>query len=301
MSPRKLITVQAPAKVNLYVHVTGRRSDGYHELDSLIVFTELHDEITVTPHDCLTLQENGPFGHHLRRDPSENIVLQAAKMLATLAGLKAEAKINLYKALPIAAGLGGGSADAAATLRALCRLWLIDPKKGELDALALSLGADVPVCLHGLAAHVGGIGEVLKPLSQPLPQIPLLLVNPGVPLPTQSVYDLLRKPFTPSQPLNVLTKDTNELSRSLAKRSNDLLQPAKKLCPAIDDVLEVLTASDGCKLARLSGSGPTCFGLFADKQVADAAASRISALRGDWWVKSTHCVGDIRTLDYGNV
>ena len=292
-----IITVRAPAKLNLYLHVTGRRVDGYHELDSLIVFTELHDEITVAPQDCLTLQESGPFGDHLRRDPSDNIVLQAASLLATLAGLRAKAKISLYKALPIAAGLGGGSADAAAALRALCRLWLIDPKKEELETLALSLGADVPVCLKGLAAHVGGIGEVLKPLSQPLPRVPLVLVNPGVPLPTQLVYGLLRAPYAPPRPLNALPKDTNELSRSLAQRNNDLSQPARKLCPVIDDVLAALSSSEGCNLARLSGSGPTCFGLFTDTDVAEAAASRISALRADWWVKPTHCVGDITSLD----
>jgi len=292
-----IITVRAPAKVNLYLHVRGRRPDGYHELDSLIVFTALHDQITVAPQDCLTLQESGPFGVHLRRDPSDNIVLRAANLLATLAGLRAKAKISLYKALPIAAGLGGGSADAAATLRALCRLWLIDPKKEELEALALSLGADVPVCLNGVAARVGGIGEVLKPLSQPLPRAPLVLVNPSVQLPTQLVYGLLRPPYTPPQPVNVLTKETNELSRSLAQRTNDLSGPARKLCPAIDDVLAALNFSEGCELARLSGSGPTCFGLFTDTEAAEVAASRISALRGDWWVKSTHCVSDITTLD----
>ena len=233
----------------------------------------------------------------MRRDPSNNIVLRAARMLATLAGLRPKAKIRLYKAVPIAAGLGGGSADAAAALRAPCRLWLIYPKKEELEALALSLGADVPVCLKGLAAHVSGIGEVLDPLPQSLSRVPMVLVNPGVQLPTKLVYGLLRGPYTLPQPLNVLPKNINQLAHALAQRTNDLSGPARILCPVIEDVLATLPSSEGCQLARLSGSGPSCFGLFTDTDVAEAAASRISALRSDWWVKSTHCVGDITTLD----
>ena len=218
-------------------------------------------------------------------------------MLARLAGIPAKAKITLYKVLPIAAGLGGGSADAAAALRALCRLWLIDPSEEELETLALSLGADVPVCLKGLAAHVSGIGEVLDPLPQSLSRVPMVLVNPGVQLPTKLVYGLLRGPYTLPRPLNVLPKNINQLAHALAQRTNDLSGPAKILCPMIDDVLATLTSSEGCQLARLSGSGPSCFGLFTDTDVAEAAASRISALRSDWWVKSTHCVGEFAALD----
>ena len=291
-----VITVSAPAKINLYLHVTGRRADGYHELDSLIVFTALHDVITVAPHDSLTFQKSGPFGDYLTDDPNNNLVLRAAQMLANLAGIPAEARISLYKTLPIAAGLGGGSADAAAALRALCQLWLIDPSEEEMAALALSLGADVPVCLKGRAAHVSGIGDLLNPLQFCPPPMAMVLINPNIPLSTKSVYGTLRGPYSSPQPLNILPKNIYEIAYALAQRTNDLATPARVLCPIIDEVLAALTASEGCQLARLSGSGPSCFGLFTDTNNAETAASRISALKGDWWVKPTHSVGDITAL-----
>ena len=290
------ITVPAPAKINLYLHVTGRRADGYHELDSLIVFAALHDVITVAPHDSLTFQQSGPFGDYLTDEPNNNLVLRAAQKLANLAGIPAKARISLYKTLPIAAGLGGGSADAAAALRALCQLWLIDPSEEEVAVLALSLGADVPVCLKGLAAHVSGVGDLLNPLQFCPPPMAMVLVNPNIPLSTKSVYRKLRGPYTPPRPLNILPKNIYELTYALAQRTNDLATPARVLCPIIDDVLAALTASEGCQLARLSGSGPSCFGLFTDTNNAAKAASRISALKGDWWVKATYSVGDITTL-----
>ena len=290
------ITVPAPAKINLYLHVTGRRADGYHELDSLIVFTALHDVITVAPHDSLTFQQSGPFGDYLTDEPNNNLVLRAAQKLANLAGIPAKARISLYKTLPIAAGLGGGSADAAAALRALCQLWLINPSEEEVAVLALSLGADVPVCLKGLAAHVSGVGDLLNPLQFCPPPMAMVLVNPNIPLSTKSVYGKLRGPYTPPRPINILPKNIYELTYALAQRTNDLATPARVLCPIIDDVLAALTASEGCQLARLSGSGPSCFGLFTDTNNAAKAASRISALKGDWWVKATYSVGDITTL-----
>ena len=162
--------------------------------------------------------------------------------------------------------------------------------------LALSLGADVPVCLKGLAAHVSGVGDLLNPLQFCPPPMAMVLVNPNIPLSTKSVYGKLRGPYTPPRPLNILPKNIYELTYALAQRTNDLATPARVLCPIIDDVLAALTASEGCQLARLSGSGPSCFGLFTDTNNAEKAASRISALKGDWWVKPTHSVGDITTL-----
>lgn len=290
------VTVPAPAKINLYLHVTGKRADGYHELDSLIVFTALHDVITVAPHGSLTFHQRGPFGNSLIDEPNNNLVLRAAHMLANLAGIPAKARIGLYKTLPIAAGLGGGSADAAAALHALCQLWLINPSEEEMDALALSLGADVPVCLKGLAAHVSGIGDLLNPLQLCPSPIAMVLINPNIPLSTKLVYGKLRGPYTPPQPLNILPNNIYELAYTLGQRTNDLATPARELCPIIDEVLEALTASEGCQLARLSGSGPSCFGLFTDTNKAETAASRISALKGDWWVKPTHSVSNITTL-----
>ena len=295
-SRKSVVTVQAPAKINLYLHVTGKRPNGYHDLDSVIVFTTVHDVITVTPHDTLTVQVSGPFGNRVTALSNNNLAIRAARLLAELVGIPAKAKITLNKILPVSAGLGGGSADAAAVLRALCRLWLIFPNEKELAALALTLGADVPVCLKGCAAHVSGIGEAIKPLRLGAAPAAVVLVNPGVPLSTKSVFQAHRGPYSSPRPFNFFPSNFHDLARSLAQRSNDLTDAAKALCPEIDEVLNALNRTAGCQLARLTGSGPSCFGLFDGIKDAKTAATQISALKTDWWVKHTSLVGQTTTL-----
>ena len=295
-SRESVVTVEAPAKINLYLHVTGQRPNGYHDLDSVIVFTTVHDVITVTPHDTLTVQLSGPFGNHLAGLSNNNLAIRAAQLLAELVGIPAKAKITLNKILPVSAGLGGGSADAAAVLRALCRLWLVCPSEKELAAVALTLGADVPVCLKGCAAHVSGIGEVIKPLKLGAAPAAVVLVNPGLPLSTKTVFEAHRGPYSSPRPFNFLPSNIHDLARSLAQRSNDLTDTARTLCPEIDEVLNALNRTAGCQLARLTGSGPSCFGLFDGIKDAKTAATQISALKTDWWVKHTGLVADVTTL-----
>ena len=186
------ISVAAPAKLNLYLQVLGRRADGYHLLDSLVAFASAHDTLTAAPAEDLSLALRGPFGPALARE-ADNLVLRAARLLAHELALKPKAALTLEKRLPLASGIGGGSADAAAALRALARLWDRSLAASELARLGLALGADVPVCLFGRAAFVGGIGEELT-AAPPLPRAALVLVNPGMALSTATSFARARAP-----------------------------------------------------------------------------------------------------------
>ena len=274
--------VTAPGKINLYLHVTGRRPDGYHELDSLVAFAGVGDRVAVSPADALSLDLTGPFAEALAADP-DNLVLRAARLLARAGGIEPRAAIALEKNLPVAAGLGGGSADAAAALRALARLWNLAIAADDVAALALELGADVPVCLAGRAAFVGGIGEDLAPPPR-LPPAHIVLVNPGVALSTATVFGELGDVFTGPGRFAEAPADAASLARALAALSNDLEAPARRLCPEVDQALAALAAEPGCLLARMSGSGATCFGLFANAGHGAAAAGRIGAVHSGWWV-----------------
>ena len=266
------VTEPAPAKLNLALHVTGRRADGYHLLDSLVGFAGLGDRVTVAPGRGLVLR--GPFAADL---PAEgNLCARAADLM----GLSAA--ITLEKHLPVASGIGGGSADAAAVLRGLARGGAALPGP---EALA-KLGADVPVCLAGRPARMRGAGEVLDPLPD-LPALPLVLVNPGVALATPAVFAALATRDNPGlPPLPARFADAPALLDWLAATRNDLQEPARALAPAIGEVLDAL-AHAGAGLARMSGSGATCFGLFATAPAADAAATRLRAARPGWWVAAT--------------
>lgn len=277
------LRLAAPAKVNLYLHVTGRRDDGYHLLDSLIVFTALADELELAPADGLSLAVEGPFAQ-LAGPDEENLVLRAARSLQQAAGIERGMAARLVKNIPAAAGLGGGSADAAAALRGLAQLWRIDPGRVDLQALALGLGADVPVCLHGRPSFVGGIGEDIE-VAPPLPGAGLLLVNPGVALATPAVFARRRGGFSPAGRFAAAPADADALAGLLAGRDNDLAPAAIALAPVVGDVLDALSAAPGCLLARMSGSGATCFGLFRDEAAAAAAAGAVR--RDGWWVQET--------------
>ncbi|MBL6952259.1 MAG: 4-(cytidine 5'-diphospho)-2-C-methyl-D-erythritol kinase [Alphaproteobacteria bacterium] len=275
----------ARAKINLYLHVNGRRADGYHCLDSLIVFASLADTITVEASDDLTLTIDGPFAAGLPVDQT-NLVLQAAESLARAAGIQARARIKLHKVLPVAAGLGGGSADAAATLLALRALWQLPIDDATLHTLAARLGADVPVCLTTRPSLIGGVGHEVQwaPL---LPRFALLLVNPGQAVSTAAVFKALQNTFPPSRPWQESTGQAAALAQALAQRRNDLEPAARRLAPAIGDVIEAVAALPHCRLARMSGSGATCFGLFDNLAHAEAAAGELAAARADWWVQAS--------------
>lgn len=266
----------APAKVNLYLHVTGRRADGYHLLDSLAVFPDLGDRLEARPAPGLTLALSGPFAPALAEEP-DNLVLRAARALAAAHGIAPRAALALEKTLPPAAGLGGGSSDAAAALSLLTRLWGVALPEG----LALGLGADLPVCLAAPEPRLmGGIGEELS-VPPPLPGFWLVLANPGVSIATPAVFAALDRHDNPLAPPVPPLRDVAELACWLGELRNDLEPAACALCPA---VAEVLAALADAPLARMSGSGATCFALHASEAEARAQAERLARARPGWWV-----------------
>ena len=271
----------ARAKINLYLHVTGRRDDGYHLLDSLIVFAEAGDEIEVAAADHLSLTIDGPFAAGLETGP-ENLVLRAAAGLQDLTGTRHGAALRLTKTLPIASGIGGGSADAAATLRMLCDLWRVVPDEAALLRLAAKLGADVPVCVAGRPSFVGGIGEEIA-RAEGLPACWLLLVNPRVATPTPAVFKARRGDFSAPGRWTSPPRDFADFAARLAACRNDLTAAAISVTPQIREVLAAIEALPGCALARLSGSGATCFGLFADEAAARRALSHMQSRHPGWW------------------
>jgi 4-diphosphocytidyl-2-C-methyl-D-erythritol kinase len=280
----------APAKLNLTLEVVGRRPDGYHLLDSLVAFTEFGDTLAVGPGAGLQLRYDGPFAGRLDGPVEQNLVHRAARLLAEAAGVPADATITLTKRLPVASGIGGGSSDAAATLQALATFWRIGIEPADLAALGLRLGADVPVCLAGRPSRLQGIGEIVTP-APALPAVPVVLVNPGVGLATPAVFQARTGPFSAGQGAAGLPAeppaDAAALARALAGAANDLTEPAIRLLPVIGEVLARLERQDSCLLARMSGSGATCFALFPDDPSAASAAARLAAERPGWWVVAT--------------
>jgi 4-diphosphocytidyl-2-C-methyl-D-erythritol kinase len=273
----------APAKLNLYLHVVGRRADGYHLLDSLVAFAEVGDEIIAEAAPALSLRLAGPYAAALGEAQSENLVWRAAEGLAAHTKRAAAAALTLVKYLPVASSIGGGSSDAAATLRALASLWDISVAEDELAALGARLGADVPVCLVGRAAWLGGVGERVAP-APALPECAVLLANPGAALATPDVFAARRGPFSAPARFDGMPTGARSLAALLAERRNDLSDAAVALCPVIADVLTRLALLPGALLARMSGSGATCFALFATLEEAEAAARQVRAERGDWWI-----------------
>lgn len=267
----------ARAKVNLYLHVVGRRDDGYHLLDSLVVFPDAADRLFAAPAGRLTLQIEGPFAETLAGpELDNNLVLRAARMLMPPDG--PGAALRLEKHLPVASGIGGGSADAAATLRLLAALWQTGHDPASLTPLAMTLGADVPVCLASVPARMGGIGEVLQP-APALPPFGILLVNPRVAVSTPEVFRSRPPGVRPPADLPPAWPDATTMAHDLACLANDLEPPARRLCPAIDPVLDWIATRPHCLLARMSGSGATCFGLFPTAAAARAALPAPAP----WW------------------
>ena len=286
--PRPL-TARAPAKINLTLHVLGRREDGYHELQSLVAFAGIGDAIALSPDAPLGLIVEGPTA--ARAGPTDdNLVLRAARHLAAARpGLRLGA-FRLVKRLPVAAGIGGGSSDAAGALRLLARLNGLRLDDPALREAARATGADVPVCLDPRARMMRGAGERLGPPMR-LPPLFAVLVNPGTPVETAPVFRALRLApgeRLPLPPHPVLAEaDGASVLESLRLARNDLEAPARAIAPAIGDALAALCATSGCRLARTSGSGATVFGLYEDAAAAAAAAREIRRGEARWWVKPT--------------
>lgn len=284
----------APAKINLALHVTGRRTDGYHLIDTLVVHGVAADEVRALPLAAepgdgeregppIALTLTGRFAAGLDAGP-DNLVLRAAHLLEREARGTgrplAPVALTLDKRLPIASGIGGGSSDAAATLRLLNRLWRLDLSPARLAEIALPLGADLPMCVHGVPLRARGIGETID-LLPAIPSLPMVLVNPGVAVATPAVFRALERRDNPGLPtLPDRFRDGGDLVARLAATRNDLEAPAVLLAPVIGEVLARLRAAAGCRLARMSGSGATCFAVFDTAEDAGVAAA---AMPAEWW------------------
>ncbi len=269
----------AAAKINLCLHVTGRRADGYHLIDSLVAFADTGDRLTAFPHGGLTLEVTGPQGAGLSAGP-DNLVLRAARALGP-----GGARMVLDKRLPVASGIGGGSADAAAALRLLAAMWR---RRLPDAAAALALGADVTVCLAGRACRMEGVGERLSPVP-PLPPVWAVLANPGVAVSTPAVFAALARRDGPPLPQVPAFADAAALAGWLRAQRNDLEAPAQALAPVIGQVLAALAVQPGAMLARMSGSGATCLALFRSAAEAQAAAAALAPT--GWWLAATR-LGD---------
>jgi 4-diphosphocytidyl-2-C-methyl-D-erythritol kinase len=292
--PSAPLVDSAPAKVNLTLRVLGRRSDGYHEIESLVAFAGFGDRLSFSPGGRLTLEVNGPTAAKVGEIDS-NLVLKAAREMAARRNGLTLGTFRLSKHLPVAAGLGGGSADAAAALRLIARANGLTRADPYLYAAARATGADVPVCLDPRPRVMRGIGDILSgPFT--LPALPALLVNPGIAVATKEVFAgwATAPASSPVADLaaiaNLSTRE--ELLQFLLAQSNDLERPALALAPAIADVLSALAALPGCGLARMSGSGASCFGLFTTASAAVAAARVLTSGHPNWWVQATTLGGD---------
>jgi 4-diphosphocytidyl-2-C-methyl-D-erythritol kinase len=289
VAPMVRLTNHAPAKVNLTLRVLRRRADGFHELASLVAFAAVGDELALTPGPALEFAIRGPTATSASPD-ADNLVLVAARALADrVDGLKL-GRFELIKRLPVGAGLGGGSSDAAAALRLLARANVLAPDDARLLDAARVTGADVPVCLVAKARLMHGIGDVLSPPME-LPELPAVIVYPGVPVATASVFRALElapgnrreKPYGEGD----IPKQRSALYEFLAKEANDLERAARALAPVIAAAQERLNDTSGVRLIRMSGSGSSLFGLYDSAEEAEEAALEIRAGRPDWWVAAT--------------
>lgn len=278
------LTDKASAKINLTLRVLGRREDGYHELESLVAFADVSDTLTLEPGRAASLDVSGPFAA-AAGPMADNLVLKAVAALRERVGSIRAGHFRLEKHIPVAGGVGGGSADAAAALRLLARANGIALDDARLASAALDVGADVPVCFSRTACIMRGVGDLLSPPVS-LPLLSAVLVNPRVPLPTRDVFAKFAGRQGSTKNVTAVPARHDALIDFLRGHENDLTQAAIACAPAVADVLIALRALPGVRLTRMSGSGPTCFALFPSAGEAAAAARRLAAERRDWWVQA---------------
>lgn len=277
-----IFKASAPAKINLTLHVTGQRSDGYHQLDSLVVFAGVYDEITAKPASDLSITVTGPFAEGVPANDS-NLIIRAAKALQTARGVTVGAQLTLEKNLPHAAGIGSGSSDAAATLGLLAALWDVEPLTANASEV-LALGADVPVCMMApQPVRMEGIGELLTRWT-PLPTAALVLVNPQVPVPTGQVFEMLETKRNPTMGTMPSFKDFGSFVKWIKVQRNDLETPARAIAPQVDAAIIALARQPLVAHAGMSGSGATCFGLTRSMGDARQVARALQVAHMDWWV-----------------
>lgn len=288
----------APAKINLTLAVTGKRADGYHLLESLVAFASIGDRLSFAPAESLSLACEGERAAGLP-SASDNLVIKAALGFGETFGVAPNAALTLHKILPVEAGLGGGSSDAAACLRGLARIFAVAENDPRLFGLAARLGADVPVCLAGRGAIMRGIGEQLMPVALPA-ATPIVLVNPGVGVSTKTVFQRLKLPCPPPPPLDPAGLANAEgLHAAVKAGRNDLSAPAIEIAPEIEQALRALAQAPGCIAARMSGSGASCFALYPDETAAWRAAGLIARAFPAWFCVPCALIDDVRGLEAG--
>lgn len=280
-----MLQTHAPAKLNLYLHVTGRREDGYHLLDSLVTFASVGDRLSLEKANDFKLIMEGPMAAGLSgEDCEKNLAVRAARALGAEMGRRLDFQLTLTKNLPVASGIGGGSTDAAAALRLIAAYWGLAPDAPVLYRIAASLGQDIPCCIAATNCYFRGIGDVTEDAPD-LPHADIVLVNPGRALPTPSVFKARSGAFQSAyRPLLVSPSNVAELAEWLADSQNGLSEAAISLCPAIATVLDELDAQEGVLLSRMMGSGATCMALCADRGAARQAAAKLYQAHPDWWV-----------------
>ena len=285
--PRQPLSLFSPAKINLFLHITGRLNNGYHTLDSLVAFADIGDHITLHAADTFSLNIQGPYANDLSpNDTADNLITKATYALAKHLGKRPNIKITLTKNLPIAAGIGGGSSNAAATIRGLIQWWDASCKDDDLQDICTKLGADMPVCYHNKPAYMQGTGEIITPLKAPLPELGIILINPNKPCPTQPVFAQIKPPYSSALTLPEDFQSQTNLITFLKEQRNDLTNAACSAIPDIQMILDTLNNEPECQIARLSGSGATCFGLFTNKNAANKAAQTLKKNHPDCWIES---------------
>jgi len=278
--------VSANAKLNLLLHVTGKRADGYHLLDSLVAFCAFGDSLDIHEAESLSLEITGEFAPQLSNDEN-NLVLRAARLIAKHGKKEIGARMVLHKNIPVGAGLGGGSCDAAAAIRGLQQFWQLSLTHDQQLKIAQDLGSDVMVCVEQVPAWISGVGDLVSPVRL-LEDVAIILVNPKQPLLTADVYRAFAGNFSAVTEKIYTIQNTQELLGLIAPLKNDLQPAAMQLMPKIKNMLKVLSDASGYQLARMTGSGATCFGIFSSQKMADEEAERIKQNHPDWWVVSTY-------------
>jgi 4-diphosphocytidyl-2-C-methyl-D-erythritol kinase len=281
MSP-KHFTLLAPAKINLFLHITGKRPDGYHLLQSVVVFANVGDRLTFSRHDSLFIDVAGPFAGDVCA-PRDNLIYKAAQALGENYKIAPTGQILLEKNLPVASGMGGGSSDAATTLKGLAQLWGLPEEFDRMQKIAGTLGADVPACLMRRPVWMEGVGEKMMRLPD-MPDMHMVLVNPAVATPTPEVFRQFRAKFSPPIQFIGRRKTMGEWIADLKLYRNDLTEAAIAVSPEIKTALQSIAETQGCQIARLSGSGATCFGIYETPTAAHAAVNKLRQQHPEWWI-----------------